>query len=204
MTERPVDFWNHRYAANDFVYGTAPNAFLAEVGDLIPPGPVLCLAEGEGRNAVHLATRGYAVTAVDLSSVGLAKAQKLAAIRGTSLTTVVADLSEYPIAPASWSGVVAIFMHLPPGLRRAVLARATAGLKPGGVFIMECYTPAQVGRGTGGPSDPLLCPTLAELQKETPLLRPVIARELDREVHEGSGHTGAAAVAQYLGRRADG
>jgi SAM-dependent methyltransferase len=117
-------FWNDRYAGADYFYGTAPNDFLASVAEVIPAGSVLCLAEGEGRNALFLAGRGHAVTAIDQSEAGLAKARALAQTRGVPLTTVAADLANFDIAPQAWAGVVAIFMHLPPALRRAVLARA--------------------------------------------------------------------------------
>ena len=138
-------FWDNRYGtASDYVFGTAPNDFLAAVAAQIPPGPVLCVAEGEGRNAVFLARRGHAVTAVDQSAVGLAKAQALAAQHGVALTTVVADLSVYPITPAAWSGIIVIFVHLPPALRASVLAQTVAGLAPGGLLVLECYSPAQL------------------------------------------------------------
>jgi SAM-dependent methyltransferase len=162
---------------------------------------VLCLAEGEGRNAIFLAGRGHAVTAVDQSPAGLAKANALAQTRGVPLTTVVADLADFDIVPQTWAGIVAIFMHLPPALRRDVLGRAAAGLRPGGVFVMEAYTPAQLGRGTGGPRDVTLLPTLAELRAELGDLEWLVARELERDVREGGGHTGAAAVVQVLARR---
>ena len=64
--------WNDRYSDEEFVYGMEPNEFLVEhVSMLI--GPVLSLAEGEGRNAVFLAMRGFNVRGVDGSDVGLAK-----------------------------------------------------------------------------------------------------------------------------------
>jgi hypothetical protein len=196
-----AEFWDHRYSTPDFVFGTEPNDFLRSIADRIPAGPILCLAEGEGRNAVFLATRGHAVTATDLSATGLAKARALAAQRGVLLATDVGDLTTYVIAPGAWSGVVAIFMHLPPELRRDVLGRAAAGLRPGGVFIMEAYTPAQLAFGTGGPKDPALTPTLAQLRAELPELEFEIGRELERDVHEGDGHTGRSAVVQVLARR---
>lgn len=197
-------FWDARYGAADgYVFGTEPNDFLRTVAERIPAGPVLCLAEGEGRNAVFLATRGHAVTATDLSATGLAKARALAATRGVPLVTAVADLADYGITPGAWSGIVAIFMHLPPALRRDVLARAAVGLRPGGVFIMEAYTPAQLAFGTGGPKDPALLPTLAQLRAELPGLEFEIGRELEREVHEGGGHTGRSAVVQVLARRVE-
>lgn len=196
-----ASFWNERYGGPDYVYGTAPNDFLASVAAEIPPGPVLCLAEGEGRNAIFLAGRGHPVTAVDLSEAGIAKTRALAQSRGVPLTAMVADLADFEIGPESWAGIVAIFMHLPPTLRRSVLARAAAGLRPGGVFVMEAYTPAQLGRGTGGPPDVTLLPTLAELQAELGDLEWLIAREVDRDVHEGIGHSGSSAVVQVLARR---
>lgn len=196
-----TEFWDHRYSTPDFVFGTEPNDFLRSVADRFPAGPVLCLAEGEGRNAVFLASRGHAVTATDLSAAGLAKARALAAQRGVSLHTDVADLAAYAITPGAWSGIVAIFMHLPPALRRAVLGRAAAGLRPGGMFVMEAYTPVQIAFGTGGPKDPALLPTLALLRAELPGLEFVIGQEIERDVREGGGHTGRSAVVQVLARK---
>ena len=198
-----VEFWNNRYgqAGDGYIYGTFPNEFLAAVADRLPPGPVLCLAEGEGRNAVHLARRGHAVTALDQSAVGLAKARALAERHGVPLTTVVADLETYAITPRAWSGIVAIFMHLPPALRARVLAQAAAGLQPGGVFVLECYTPAQLAYNTGGPREVSLLPTLAILQRELPGLEFEIGQELERDILEGDGHTGRGAVVQILARR---
>jgi hypothetical protein len=195
-------FWNHRYAAAGHVYGETPNAFVAEVAPQIPIGPVLCLAEGEGRNAVHLATLGHRVTAVDQAEVGLAKAHRLAAARGVAVETVVADLADYVIVPGAWAGIISTFAHLPPDLRGRVHRAVVAGLQPGGVFLLEAYTPAQLAFGTGGPKSPELCMTLAGLRAELSGLDFVIARELERDVIEGHGHTGRGAVVQILVRRA--
>jgi SAM-dependent methyltransferase len=195
-------FWDNRYAATDFVFGTAPNEFLRACADAIPAGPVLCLGEGEGRNAVFLAGRGHAVTAVDQSAVGLAKARELAAVQGVTLTTTVADLQDYTITPGDWAGIVSIFLHLPPPLRRQVCAAAAAGLQPGGVLILEAYTPAQVQHRTGGPvTTPELLVSLAQLRVDLAGLGFEIARELERDVIEGSAHTGNAAVVQVLAHR---
>jgi SAM-dependent methyltransferase len=193
--------WDERYATPDYVYGTKPNEFVAAMAPAIPPGPVLCLAEGEGRNAVFLAQLGHAVTAVDGSTNGLTKAQALAAARGVNLTTIVRDLADYTLEPAAWAGIIAIWAHLPPALRRRVHGQVGQALRPGGVFILEAYTPAQLHFGTGGPKDPRLCMTLAELRIELAGLEFVIGRECEREVVEGSGHTGHAAVVQVCARK---
>lgn len=196
-------FWNQRYgAAEGFVFGTEPNQFLAENTAQIPAGPVLCLGEGEGRNAVHLATLGHDVTAIDQSAVGLAKAQQLATSRGVKIATQVVDLTTTKIEPGRWAGIVSIFVHLPVDLRRKVHSEVVRGLAPGGVYILEAYTPAQLAFGTGGPKDAALLMTLSALREELAGLELLVGREIEREVHEGSGHTGRAAVVQVVARRA--
>ncbi len=196
-----VEFWNARYAGDGFVYGTEPNDFVAAVADRIPPGPVLCLAEGEGRNAVWLAARGHAVTAVDQAEIALAKAQGLAAARGVKIETVAADLAAYRLAPGAWAGIVAIWAHLPPALRRTVHGQVVRGLQPGGAFVLEAYTPAQLAHDTGGPREVAMLMTAAQLRGELAGLDFEILRELERDVREGTKHTGRAAVVQVLARK---
>lgn len=195
-------FWNDRYGGENFIYGTAPNEFVAESAHLIPPGPVLGLGEGEGRNSVFLAERGYAVTAVDQSSAGLAKAARLAAARGVTLTTKIADLTDFMIEPGQWAGIFATFVHLLPPLRREVHRRAARGLRPGGVIVLEAYTPAQLQFRTGGPvSEPARFMQLDDLREDFDGLEFVVARELERDIVEGDGHRGRGAVVQIVARR---
>ncbi|MCC6622207.1 MAG: methyltransferase domain-containing protein [Deltaproteobacteria bacterium] len=193
--------WDERFSHPDYVYGTEPNDFLVEAAPLLPPGPLLELGAGEGRNGVWLATRGHAVTLVDGSHVGLAKARALAEARGVRVTTEVADLADFPIGEAAWPGIVMIFVHLPPELRRTVLRRVARGLAPGGALVLEAYTPAQIALATGGPRDPTWCMTLADLTAELAGLELVIGRELERDVHEGFLHGGRSAVVQVVARR---
>jgi SAM-dependent methyltransferase len=193
------DKWDQRYSEPDYVYGTAANDFLVQSLPLLPPnGSVLCLAEGEGRNAVFLAERGYQVTAVDSSAVGLAKAQALAGERQVTITTCVADLADYQLPPDSFDLIVAIFCHLLPPLRRQVLAQVEPSLRRGGVFLLEGYTPKQLEYGTGGPPDPALLMRLDELRRELAPLRLRHGVELVREVREGKLHTGEGAVVQVI------
>lgn len=194
-------FWERRYREPGYAYGTEPNVFLQQVAHRIPPGPVLCLGEGEGRNAVWLASHGFAVTAVDASPVGLDKALSLAGMRGVRISTVAADLTSFAILPESWSGIIAIFAHLPPALRRQVHRAAAAGLVPGGAFVLEAFSPAQLARDTGGPRAPEMLYSLADLREDLAGLKLEIGREIERTVLEGSHHTGRAAVVQVLARR---
>ena len=192
--------WDERYSQPGFAYGTEPNEFLAAVAGRIPDGPVLSLGEGEGRNAAYLAGLGHRVVAVDQSEVGLAKARRLATDRGLTIETVCADLAGYPIEPGAWAGIVSIFCHLPRRVRVPLHAAAVRGLRPGGTLVLEAYTPEQLARGTGGPKDPDMLVTLADLTGELAGLEFVHARELEREAREGAYHTGVASVVQVVGR----
>lgn len=107
--------WDERYTEEGFAYGTEPNDFLkAEYSRIPKGGRVLCLAEGEGRNAVFLARQGYAVTAVDQSAVGLQKAKNFAAEHDVDITTEVANLADYELGTEAWDGIVSISAHVPP------------------------------------------------------------------------------------------
>lgn len=196
----PMDpsFWNRRYAESEFAYGTEPNDFLVRVVDRIPPGRVLCLAEGQGRNAVFLAEKGFEVTAVDASDVGLERARQLASARSVHIETRVADLADFDLGKAAWDGIVSIFAHLPPNVRRDVHRRVVAGLRPGGVFVLEAYTPAQLERKTGGPPVAELMMEKQALESELTGLIFSVFREQTRPVHEGSYHQGLGEVVQVL------
>lgn len=194
--------WDQRYAGEEYVYGRQPNDFLANViRSLDTGGRALCLAEGEGRNAVFLAEQGYRVHAVDASAVGLAKAERLARERGVEIRTEVADLDGYRIEPGAWDLIVSVFCHLPASARRALHREVVAGLRPGGLFVLEAYTPAQLALGTGGPPDAALMMTLETLREELAGLHLERACELEREVHEGRLHNGRGAVVQLLARK---
>lgn len=190
--------WDARYSSEEYVYGTEPNDFLRSVADQLPVGRTLCIGEGEGRNGAFLAGLGHDVTALDASSVGLAKAVKLAAGRGQRIRTIHTDLTHYAFEPAAWDVVVSIFCHTPPELRRRVHAGVVSALKPGGMFVLEAYRPEQLAFGTGGPPTAELMMTLADLRGELAGLEIVHGAELDRDVQEGRLHHGTAAVVQVL------
>ena len=197
----PITFWNARYGEPGFAYGDQPNDFLRERAQRLPPGQALCLAEGEGRNAVHLAELGHTVTAQDISPVGLAKAERLAAARGVSITTLCCDLVDFQPEPRSTDLVVAIWMHLPEALRSEVHRRAAAALRPGGHLILEAHTPRQLALGTGGPRLPGLLLDPEALRRDLDGLELLVLEEQERWVHEGRWHQGHSAVVRALARK---
>ena len=197
--------WDERYQENKPTYGDAANDFLVEQVGVLQPGTCLCLAEGQGRNAVWIAQQGFAVTAMDQSSVGMAKAAELAAARGVALATAVGDLAQFDLGLAKWDNIVSIFGHLPSALRRDVHRRLVEALRPGGIFLIEAFTPDQLGtEGTGGPSDPDMLLTVEKLTAELAGLEVLFAREIVRAVNEGDYHKGDCAVVQFIARKGAG
>jgi cyclopropane fatty-acyl-phospholipid synthase-like methyltransferase len=192
--------WNERYSVDPYIYGTEPNTFLAEHAHVLE-GPVLSLAEGEGRNGVFLASLGLSVCGVDGSSVALAKAQKLARSRGVEIRTEVADLKLYRPEPDFFSSVISIFAHLPSDVRALLYPRVEESLKPGGILPLEAYSAAQLRRDSGGPKDPDMLMTTEKIQREFQSLEVVLLQEIEREVNEGAYHNGIASVIQFIGRK---
>ncbi len=157
MDDAAREKWDERYATRQMVFGTAPERFLVEqVGDL-KPGSALCLAAGEGRNAVYLAQRGYDVTALDISARGLEKCQLLAAERGVEITSVHADAMEYVPVSGSYDLVTSIFY-----LERTLFPGIVQALKPGGRLLVQTYSREQLRFGWG-PSNPDFLPGSNEL-----------------------------------------
>ncbi len=202
-----ASFWEEKYSEEDvFMYGKDPNDFLKQtIPNLSLPSGAKCLllADGEGRNGVFLAELGHEVTSVDFSQAGLHKAEMLAQKKGVSLTTVLADLGDYDFGTEQWDCIVGIFCHLPPAVRAKVLEAIPISLKPGGVFVLECYSQDQPTKyKTGGPASSERCYSssiLSEaLEKKLTIEQ---NEELVRDVVEGVLHTGTAAVVQFIGRK---
>ncbi len=194
--------WNDRYGQSEYYYGTEPNTFLVDqVNQIKKNEKILCLAEGEGRNAVFLAKNGFQVTAVDSSQVGLDKLAELAQKNNVVIETVCCDLNAFIFESNYWSGIVSIWCHLPSELRAKVHKGVVSSLKPGGVFILEAYRPEQLNFKTGGPQNADLMPTLSQIVAELPGLKPVMAREIERSISEGIGHQGMSAVVQFVGTK---
>ena len=198
--EAEAIMWNERYGSDDFAYGTEPNSFLAENTHLLT-GPVLSLAEGEGRNAVFLASLGFDVLGVDGSAVGLAKAHKLADSKGVSIRTEVADLATYEPTANFYGSVISISAHLPSDVRRRLYPLVEQCLKRGGILLFEAYSKSQLSRNTGGPKDVDMLMTAEDIQKEFPNCQAILCHEIEREVVEGEFHTGLASVVRFIGKK---
>ena len=198
---REPAMWNDRFSEPGFAYGTSPNDYLVSVEPRLAPGPILSMAEGEGRNAVFLAQCGHKVHGVDSSPVGLEKAQMLARDLGVSITTEVADLANFEFGTNHWAAIVSIFCHLPPPLRALCHASVVRALAPGGLFVLEAYRPEQLKFRTGGPQNHEFLVRAGDLQRELVGLEFLELTEVEREIQEGRYHNGPSATVQCLARK---
>ncbi len=198
-----VPHWDERYAQPGFLFGEAPNAFLKSRLSLFNPGQtVLAVADGEGRNGVWLAEQGLRVHAVDASKVALEKSCQLADRRGVSLQWEEVDLQSWTWPDAAYDFVVAIFTQfVGPEGRALQFAGIRRALKPGGLLVMQGYTPRQLEYGTGGPPH-------AENMYTENLLRAAFGdweiqhlHEHDEVIDEGPGHSGKSALIDMVARK---
>jgi SAM-dependent methyltransferase len=199
-----ADTWNQRFEKEAYIFGTEPNAWLREQASVWQPGQrVLCVADGEGRNSVWLASQGLVVDAFDVASVGVAKARKLAAEKGVSVNYSVSDCDAYPWPLQAFDGVAAIFVQFAdPAMRARLFANIRRSLKPGGILVLQGYTPKQLDYKTGGP------PQLSHLYTEAMLREAfdadfelIILREYEAELTEGDSHSGRSALIGMIARR---
>jgi SAM-dependent methyltransferase len=195
--------WDDRYAGDEYLFGTEPNRFLVACRSLLgDDGRALCVADGEGRNSVWLASEGFDVDAFDASPVAVEKARRLAAKRGVSVRFTVADADSWSWPESAYDVVAAIFIQFAaPDLRRRMFDRMAQTLRPGGLLLLEGYRVEQLAYGTGGPRSAAHLYTEEQLRTELAVLKLEQVRCYDEAVEEGVGHSGMSALIDVVARR---
>jgi len=197
-----TEFWDRRYAEPGFAYGTEPNAFLVSQRNRLVKGALaLAVGDGEGRNGVWLAMQGLKVLSVDASHVGLEKAKRLAADRGVTLRTEQIDLTRWKWPTAEFDVVVSVFVHFPPDVRARMHHAMLMALKPGGVLILEAFTPQQLGFRSGGPPVAEMLYTAEMLRLDFSGAAIESLDECETDLQEGPYHRGRAAAVRLVARR---
>ena len=194
-------FWNEKFSSDEHLYGTEPNAFIkAKQGLVKEGGAVLCLGEGEGRNALFMAKAGHDVVAIDASDVGLAKAHRLVQSHGHTIETIHRDLAEWEPEAARFDGVVASYLHLPQPLRKTVFHKVCDSLSPDGVFIGEFFSLEQLNYQSGGPKAVELLYSLEDMESNLAGLpvEIVLLEKTITHLEEGRGHQGEASVIRII------
>lgn len=193
-----TNFWHERFSTEEYVYGKEPNQFVVEAARVLPKGKVLCIAEGEGRNAVYLASIGFDVTAWDYAQAGLDKTNQLANEKGVSVETELRDLAEVVWEEEQWDAIVHIFGHFPADTMDRTMAGVQKALRVGGYYVSELYTKEQLRYGTGGPRDAIMLVDPADFLEKFDgyFIKHFHVGEVNRE--EGQLHTGTAHVVQSI------
>ena len=199
-----ADFWNKRFDTPDYIFGRAPNEYLqTQAKQYLKKGDaVLCVADGEGRNSVWLAKQGMQVDAFDLSEVALKKANALATEQAAHVQFTLASSDTWDWLPNQYDAVVGIFIQFAdPVMRTRLFAQMASTLRPGGVLIVQGYTPKQLEYKTGGPS------ILEHLYTEDMIrnligdLEPIDLCLYQKELSEGPKHTGMSALLGLVARK---
>jgi SAM-dependent methyltransferase len=202
VTAEGYERWEARYAVPDYVYGTAPSAFLATQRDRLPHrGRALAIADGEGRNGVWLAEQGLEVVSLDFSPSAQAKARALAQARGVKLTTELADVTRWTWPTAAFDAIVAILTQFTgPAERAAYFAGIRQALVPGGLLLLHGFSHKQLAYGTGGPSNPENLYTRELLEAAFAGFAELEITEYEVELQE-TRHSGMAALIDLVGRK---
>jgi SAM-dependent methyltransferase len=197
-----MNFWDTRFQDENYIYGTKPNEFIAEIQKKLQlSGDTLAIAEGEGRNAVFLAEQGMNVTAWDYAHSGLRKTKQLAESRNVSVHTELVDLNEANWQKEQWDEIVCVFGHFPQELRMKTLQGVKEAVKPGGYFVTEVYSHYQIPYKSGGPRE------IALLYKPEEFITTFsdwrIVHFFMGEVvrNEGALHNGLSHVLQFVGQK---
>lgn len=197
------DFWNERYREEEFVYGTAPNIFFAEQLSLLKPGKLLLPCEGEGRNAVFAAQKGWSVQAFDMSEAGKEKAQKLADVKSVCLVYDIKDATSLDYADGSFDAIALIYAHFPPAARKSIHKKMKDLLKKGGKVIVEAFTPAQLGNASGGPKNLEMLYTEETLRADFEGMGIELLESLEIHLDEGKYHSGKANVVRLVATKVE-
>ncbi len=192
------EFWDKRYASEEYVYGIEPNHFLKESLDALEPGDILFPAEGEGRNAVYAAIQGWNVSAFDISSEGKEKAVKLASENTVSIDYKVAGFDEFNAEQESYDVIALIYAHVPASNREAYYQKCVGWLKPGGTLILEGFSKKQIGLDSGGPKSLEMLFSLDELTTELKGLTIEKGLETKITLSEGAHHQGEGEVVRII------
>ncbi len=199
----PAQTWDARFSTEDYIFGTAPNVWLTQHRDLLVPGSrVLAVADGEGRNSVWLAQQGMQVDAFDISPVGVGKAKQLAQQANVQVNYQVCGVDNFEWKVGEYDAVVAIFIQFAdPELRRRLFEHMTDSLKPGGLLLLQGYTPKQLDYKTGGPPLVEHLYTEALLRDAFQSMDIVELSSYEAVLREGTQHSGQSALIGLLARK---
>ena len=192
-------FWNERFREEGYAYGEEPNVFFAEQIDKLKQGVIVLPCEGEGRNAVYAASKGWEVSAFDMSVAGKSKALQLANRQNVRLSYTIEDATKVAYLTKSVDIVAFIYAHFPASVRKQIHRKAITWLKPGGRIIIEAFNPSQLQNNSGGPKDVTMLYTEEMLIEDFEDVEIELIETIQIELKEGKYHEGKADVIRFVG-----
>ena len=194
--------WDERFSIEDYLFGAEPAQALVKLEHyLIPQGDTLVIADGEGRNSVYLASRGFRVTASDSSTVANVKAKALAANQNVEVNYQVEDFFDIDWSAKQYDNIVGIFFQfIPPDKIKQVLMALRTAIKKGGTLLIHGYTPQQIELATGGPKDVSLMYTKELFEDVFESVEILVNKEYQMQLSEGSGHKGQSALIDFVAK----
>ena len=194
--------WNKRFSIEDYLFGADPAQALVKLEHyLIPQGDTLVIADGEGRNSVYLASRGFRVTASDSSTVANIKAKALAASQNVEVNYQVEDFFDIDWSAQQYDNIVGIFFQfIPPDKIKQVLMALRTAIKKGGTLLIHGYTPQQIELATGGPKDVSLMYNKELFEDVFESVEILVNKEYQMQLSEGSGHKGQSALIDFVAK----
>ncbi|XZF14512.1 class I SAM-dependent methyltransferase [Chitinophagaceae bacterium MMS25-I14] len=206
MNDSWTDRWDDRYSKEEFAYGEQPNNYLKEQLEKLAAGTILFPAEGEGRNAVFAAKRGWTVSAFDVSTEGKNKALRLAAANNVTIDYQVNDLQTLNYSPGQFDAIALIYAHFPADIKSEYHKTLDKYLRKNGVIIFEAFSKAHLNylaanEKIGGPKDIDMLFSIEELKSDFPDYEILELEQKEIELSEGLFHNGTASVIRFVGRK---
>lgn len=206
MNEAWVERWNDRYRTEEFAYGEQPNNYLKEHLEKLNPGKILFPAEGEGRNAVFAAKRGWEVSAFDISLEGKNKALQLAENNQVSIDYQIGELETLNYKPEQFDALALIYAHFPAAIKSSYHKSLSAYLRKGGIVILEAFSKNHLGylaknKNVGGPKEIDMLFSMEEIKSDFADFEIIILEEKEIELSEGLFHNGQGSVIRFVGQK---
>jgi SAM-dependent methyltransferase len=193
-------FWNQRYTEKEMVYGREPNEYFKAFIDSYKPGAMLLPADGEGRNAVYAASKGWQVDAFDFSDVARERAMEMARDKKLLINYELKNIEDFK-AVKQYDAAGLIYVHLPEQLRKKFHQEVYNSIKPGGFLVFEAFAKEQMQFESGGPKDVSLLYDAPSICSDFPFLHLMTCEQKEVILNEGDYHKGKAAVLRLVGQR---
>lgn len=203
-----TDIWNERYSSKEYVYGKQPNTYLKEQLETLSVGSILFVGEGEGRNAVYAASKGWKVSAYDISSEGKKKAMLLASQHNVHIDYHVGELQDLNYEKNQFDVIAFIYTHFSTETRSIIHKEVSSYLRLGGTVILEAFSKKQIkhqieGHSGGGPKDIDMLYSLEDIRGDFENFKIIELSEIEVCLKEGDFHNGISSVIRFTGQKED-